>query len=873
MIWRRRRMLESLNLDFEDHIQRETADNIDRGMQPEEARYAALRKFGNVTRLKEETRDVWSFIWLDQLLQDLRYAVRVLRKNPGFTIVAILTLALGIGMNTAVFSVVNAVLLQPLPYPDPDRLIWISQNCPAVNSDCLTARSDYEIYRQDATSFESMALFGVEDSALVYRGDAITERIGSIQGDFWNITGVKPAFGHLFGPHEPNTLVLTWHLFEQRFGSNQKILGKTIEIEGHPFTVVGVLPDNFRNLFPQTLPTGDEVLDVEAYIPTPIGHEYPGDPIKSNATIGPSPPWFHVIGKLKPNVSFGAAHAEMQSIYDRTNKQYPSVMHSATSKETLRFETVSERLVGHARPTLFILFGAVGFVLLIAVANMANLLLARASTREREIAIRAAIGAGRWRVIRQFLAESVLLSLLGGTAGIALAKISLALVMHFGPAAVPRLNEARIDGWVLFFALGLSFLTGILFGLAPALTLARRNLDEGLKQDARTSSASAGQLRMRGLLVAGEVALAMVLLIAAGLMLKSFWQMSLYPPGMDPGKILTLRISLSGPQYDRQWPHQAVYLQQLFSRLQSLPGVKAFGIDCGRFTQPLKIAGVPSDPSHPIGGGVRYVSLGYLKTMGMSLLKGRWPKSDDEMLDVALVNEKLAHEDRSVDIIGRHVQGSFLGATMVGVVPNFKDFQLDTEPSPEVYTGYAMAPVIRSIRVVVRTSADPKSLASPLRKMISNIDKDVPVFQLQTLEQELSNSIAPRRFNLALLAAFAGTAVLLALIGIYGVIAYLVTQRTPEIGIRMALGAKRREIVRLILSHGMEMVLIGILIGAISSIALTRLMTAMLYGVKPGDPGTFAAVAILLATTALLACLVPAIRSALVDPLVALRHD
>ena len=870
---RRRRMIESLDLDFEDHIRRETEDNISRGMQPDEARSAALRSFGNVARLKEDVREVWSVIWLEHALQDLRYALSVLKKNPGFTAAAILTLALGTGMNTAVFSVVNAVLLQPLPYPEPGRLIWISHNCRYSSGDCLTPRSDYEMYREQARSFESMALIGNEDLALVYRGEAGTERVGFLEGEFWNITGAKPAFGRLFGPGEPDTAVLTWSLFERRFGSDAGVIGKSIAIEGHAYTIVGVLPETFRHLFPQALSTGDEVRDMDAYVPTPVGHEAPGDPVKANPKLGPAPPWFRVVGKLKPNVSFERAHAGMKVIYGRMLRQYPNpYSHSANTQE-LRFETVEERLVGHTRPTLLILSGAAGFVLLIAAANIANLLLARASTREREIAIRTALGAGRMRVIRQFLAESVLLALLGGAAGVALAQFSLGLVARFGSGAVPRLSESRIDASVLLFALAISFITGILFGLAPALTLARRDPDEILRRDARTSTASAGQLRVRSLLVAGEVAMAMVLLIGAGLMLKSFWQMSSYPPGLKPGKILTMRISLSGPQYDRNWPRQNGYLQQLFTQLRALPGVQEFGIDCGRFTQPVKIAGAPGNSAQgPLAAAIRYVSPGYLRAVGMPLLQGRWP-GEDEMFDAALVNEKLAHEISAPQIVGRRIQGSFFGATVAGVVADFKDWQLDAEPSPEAYTAYATAPVIRSVRVVIRTSIDPQSIAPAVRKLISGIDKDVPVFQLQTLEQELSNSIAPRRFNMALLAAFAATAVLLASIGIYGVIAYLAVQRTPEIGIRMALGANPSEIVRMVMSQGMAMALAGILAGLIASMALTRLMAAMLYRVDPGDPGTFASVAVLLILTALLACCLPARKAARIDPLAALRHE
>lgn len=805
------------------------------------------------------------------LPQDLHYAFRILKKNPLFASVAILMLALGIGITTAVFSVVNAVLLQPLLYPAPNRLIWLSQDAPGCHPDCFVSRADFRIWEKEAHSFESMALIGNSDQALEYRGEASTERIGSIEGDFWKITNAQPRFGRLFGAHQQNVIVLSWGLFERRFHRDPKAIGKSVVIEGHPFTIVGVLPKTFRDLFPQALYTGDEIRQIGAYIPTPPGDELPGSPIKPNPSLGPSPPWFRVAGLLKPNVSFAHARAEMRAIWGRVRKEYPN---PTTHRQKLRFETVKDRLVGRIRPILLVLFGAAGFVLLIALANLANLLLARGSARAKEIAIRAAVGAGRWRVIRQFLTESIALALLGGGAGIALAYFSLGLVMRFGSAAVPRLNEARLDGSVLLFAVVVSFMAGILFGIAPAITLARTNLDAVLKQDARTSSASTGQLRLRRLFIAGEVALAMTLLIAAGLMLKSLWKMSSYPPGLKPDKILTMRISLSSPQYNRNWPQQRSYLQRLCNRLRTLTGVEQFGIECGRFTQPVQIEGIPPNAAkRPLDAGVRYVSPGYLRALGIPLLKGRWPKNEDEMLDSVVVNERLAREAGISNILGRRIQGPLLNGTVVGVVADFKDSRLDVEPSPQAYTAYAMAPVIRSVRIMVRTSADPKSIESPLRKLVSGIDTDVPVFQMQTLAQELSNSIAPRRFDMALLATFAGSALLLALVGIYGVISYLVAQRTSEVGIRMALGAQRIEIVCMVLKQGMGTVFLGIFIGTAASLGLTRLMATMVYEVKPSDPLTFSAVATMLAATAFVACLVPALRAAFVDPAAALRHE
>ena len=877
MIWRRRsrRPLQSLDLDFEDHIARETVENIERGMPPDEARRAALRSFGNRTLLKEETRAVWTWLWLEQLIQDLRYALRMLRRNPGFTATAVLTLALCIGMNTAMFSVVDAVILQPLPYPDPDRLVWISDDCSAngyhSGRDCFMSRGDFVAWKQQAQSIEKMALVGNQDIALVYNGNATTERVASIQGDFWNMLNAHAILGHLFGPSERDVVVLTWPLFQRSFNGDPRVLGKAIELEGHVFRVAGVLAPHFQNLIPQALYSGDEVRDITAYIPTIVGNDLPGDPLRATAQSGPTPAWFRMIGKIKPGVGFEQAHAEMQTLFAKTWKGHPEP-YSHHDKSKLRFETLTQRLVGRARPTLFVLFAAVLFVLLIGIGNIANLLLARASTREREIAIRAAVGAGRARVIRQFLTESVLLSLFGGSAGIALAGSALAIIKHVGSPALPRLEDAHVNASVMLFALAVSFLTGILFGLAPSLTLVRRNLDESLKQNAR-GSASPAHLRLRGFLIAAEVALTMVLLVSAGLMLKSFRRMTSYPPGLEPDRILTMRISLAGPQYDRQWPHQSVYLQELFNRLRKVPGIEAFGIDCGQFNQTLQVVGVRPSSDGESGGAVRYVTPGYLKALGMPLLAGRWP-TEDEMLDDALVNESFVRKVASGEnVLGRRLQGAFIGATIVGVVADFKDFELDIESEPQVYTAYQMIPVLRQVRIALRTSRAPLSLAETVRKAVAGIDKTVPVFQVQTLAQELYNSVAERRFNLALLAIFAATALLLAIIGIYGVIAYLVAQRTTEIGIRMALGAPRLSILRMIVRQGMRMVLIGIAIGLLSAAGLTRVMSNMLYGVKPGDSATFLSVAAIITLTALLACLGPALRAALVDPMVSLRNE
>jgi putative ABC transport system permease protein len=839
--------------------------------------FMGVHKFGAVKRMWEGTREAWTLVWLEQLFQDLRFASRVLRRNLAFAAAIVLTLALAIGMNTAMFSVVNAVLLQPLPYPSPERLIHLANGEPTCGPyDCMVSRADFALWRAQAHSFEKMAAYGNEDAALVDADNSDTERIASITGDFWDIAGAKPAVGHLFGPTEANVLVLTWALYEHRFSSNPGVVGKTVIVDGHPFTIVGVLPKDFRFLFPQELWTGDELRDIDAFIPLPDAHEAPGDPISADPKLGPMPVWVRVVGRLKPNVPFNQAKAEMQGIFERIVRSYPKGflhMYQADSIRYFRFMLLSERLVGRSRLALMVLFGAVAFVLLIAISNIANLLLARSSTRQRELAIRTSLGAGRTRIIRQFLAESILLALLGGIAGLVVARCALIFVIWIGSQAIPRIAETRIDGWVLAFTLAISLATGVLFGLAPASSFWRRNPDEVL--NVRATSASGSPLRLRGLLVSLELAMAIVLLSAAGLMLRSFWRMNDYPPGLAPDKILVMKVSLSGGPYFKNWPQQDAYLNELSRRIGSVPGVQAFGIDCGALNQPVDVEGVPSGPPNARPAvALRAVSPGYLRVIGVGLTQGHWP-TERETFDVVLVNQSLAWKTvgRGREIVGRHLHGSFLNATIAGVVTDFRDWQLDEPPAPQVYMAYQRATVVNSVRVVVRTSVDPAYIESAIRKLVSGIDRNVPVYQLQTLQQALFDSIAPRRFNMFLLGTFAATALLLALVGVYGVIAYSVVQRTREIGIRMALGAEHGEIVGMVVRQGMKMAVAGIAVGLLAALTLTRLMASMLYDVKSSDPATFFTVALVLALTAFVACFLPALKAARVDPMVALRYE
>ena len=866
--FRRRRSEDEISEELQFHLQNEIAKNTKSGMSPEQARYAALRSFGGVDQVKERCRDVRSMRFLEELWKDVRYGLRMLRRNPGFTGVVIATLACGIGMNTALFSVINAVLLRQLAYPEADRLVWLADyDYLYEHRDNYVSRAAYIQWREQAHSFEGMTGYGNQDLALIKGDQSSQERIASITGDFWNLVGARTVLGRLFSPTEGQMMVLSHALFQRRFGGDPRVIGDTVTVNGHTFTITGVLSADFRFVFPQQFVNGDEVRDIDAYIPLPDAlMRFPVSGVKRweemTQAFGPASYNLRVVAKIKRDASMEKARAEMETVYANVARDYPSYKRHVR----LHFAPLKEKLVGSARTGLMVLLAAVCFVLLIASVNIANLLLARASVRQREIAIRAALGAGRMRVIRQLLVESVLLALLGGMAGLLLSRWCLMIMVRFGSEAVPRLGETQTDGWVLLFTLGVSLLTGLLFGLGPAISLGKTNLHDALKVDARTSSSGAGGLRGRGWLVALQLSLAIVLLTGAGLMLKSFWRMNAKPPGFAPESILVMRVSLSGPQY-RSWPPQEAYLYELLRRVNTAPGVLAAGIDCGTFNTAVRVEGAQQTSA------VRFVSPGYLRAIGVPLIKGRWP-TDGESLDVVLVNQTFARNlADGRDPVGRPIGGSFLSGTTVGVVADFKYWQLDAEPRPEVYMAYEWSPVVRSVRVIVRTSGDARLAASSIRKLISEIDRAQPVYELQTLEQALSDSIAPRRFNMFLLGTFAATALLLGLIGIYGVIAYSVAQRTNEIGIRRALGAQRGDIVRMVVWQGMRMALAGIGVGLVAALGLTRLMASLLYDVKANDPLTFVAVALTLAATALLACWAPALKAASVDPTVALRCE
>ncbi len=869
---RRRRALDRLDEDIRDHIERETRDNVDRGLAPDEARAAALRKFGNVTRVLEDTREVWRILWLEQLLQDVRFGARTLRRNPAFTLVVVLTLALGIGLNTAVFSVVNAVLIRPLPYPHAERLVWLADYYPVLKAE-IVAGVDFLDWKAQAKSFDEMVAYGYSQQTLAAADSAEPHWIADVTADFWKFSGARPALGRLFASGERDALVLSDRLFERRFGRDPRAIGRVVKLSGRAVTITGVLPPEFRFVLPQSWRgmerAGRDTENIEGYILNPI---VPGSEVRS----GPMTIQM-VVARLKPGVPLKNARAEMAGIQARIARETHG---NSSDLQILRMMPLQEKLVGDARLALRILLGAVAFVLLMACANIASLMLARAASRRKEIAIRTAIGAGRARVVRQFLGENLVLGLLGGVSGLILARFAVAALVRLAPFAVPRLNEANLDGRVLLFALAVTLAAVALFGISPAVSLWRCSVFDDLKLGGRTSSPGSTGLAFRRLLVAGEMGLAIVLLTGAGLLIRSFWRINAHPPGFDPARTLIVRMNLTGPRY-RDLPPQRAYFEELLHRIRSVPGVRAAGVIDVVAGGPIQREGVTVtlSPRTPTGS-YNAVSAAFGRALGMRLVKGRW-LTDREPGHAVMINESYARLIfGDSDPIGQRISVTALApehadifATVVGVAGDLKYTRLDAAPDPEVYLPYLQSMKLRDASVIVRTSEDASPMAPAIRALIAGADRTQPPGEMKTLEQSLAESIVPRRFNLFLLGTFAAAALLLALVGIYGVIAYSVSQRTHEIGVRAALGASGGEIVRMIVRQGMTIVLAGIAGGLAAAFGLTRWMASLLFDVRPADPATFAAVALLLIATASAASWIPARKAARVDPLVALRSE
>jgi putative ABC transport system permease protein len=795
---------------------------------------------------------------MQTLWQDLRYAARMLLKKPAFTLIAVITLALGIGANTAIFSVVNAVLLRPLPYQEPERLVAFRSN------ESVPDLADVKAWSQ---AFAEIG--GETQQPLDYTGggEPLQWIAGLVTGGFFRALGAQPLLGRVITEEDdrrggPFVIVLGHALWQRQFGADRGIVGKTVMLSGNSYTVVGVMPPDFKS------PRGE----TEAWAPVHVvsaGAAYRGVH------------FLRTYARLKPGVIVAQAQSEMGAIDKRLADAFPA--------ENKRRQTVliplHDRVVGQVKPALLIIFGAVVLVLLIACVNFAGLLLARAAAREQELVVRVALGAGRLRLTRQLLTESVLIALLGGAAGVALVAWGIDLLVAMKPANLPRLETIGVDGRVLLFALGVSVLTGVVFGLAPVWQATRVNVSDALKEGGR-GEAGAAKHRLRSALVVIEMALALVLLTGAGLLINSFWRLRGVQPGFNLDNLLTMRIELPEARY-REIPAQTQYRRALIEEVNSLPGARAalvseLPMSGDWLTHDFLVEGQQLSAGEEPDVQTRSVEGDYFRVMHIPLLSGRdfTAQDNEDAPQVGIINQSLARRFfKEENPLGKRVRWArserINWITIIGVVGDIKHFGLDEPEEPALYTPYPQSGIAwkRWMNLVVRSEGDPASLAQAVKSRVWRVDGRIPMTRARTMIEVMGASVEARRFNMLLLGVFAAVAMLLAAVGIYGVMSFAVTQRTREIGLRIALGARPRDVIRMVVGRGMLLTSIGAAAGLALSLALTRLMSGMLFGVGAKDPLTFASVSLLLAGVALLACYIPARRATKVDPMVALRCE
>lgn len=809
------------------------------------------------------------------LIQDLRYALRVLLKSPAMTVVALLTLALGIGVNSAIFSVVNAIVLRPLPYPDSQQLMIVWGNLHKTGLEEIEISAlEFRDFQQQCQSFDQIAAYSTQGLNLTGVDQPERLRGAAVSASLFSTLRVQPQLGRNFTAEEDRfgndqVVILSHALWQRRFAGNAEAINQRIQLDGRTLTVVGVMPVDFH--FPDR--------DTEAWIPL----AFSPDLLEENNR---GSHFLNVIARLKPGVTQSQAQADLDTVTSRLSAEHTGTYRSGFSAS---IRSLHEDLVGNLRRAMLVLLGAVGLVLLIACANVAHLRLASATSRYREFAIRAALGASRGRVVRQFLTESVLLSLVGGAVGLALAVWGVRALVVLMPKDMPRVEEIKLDYRVVLFTLGTSLLTGIIFGLAPSLQAARTNLNDVLKEGGRGGTDGARRLRLRNLLVVSEFALSLVLLIGAGLMIKSLLRLQEVKPGFDSENLLTMRIALPSTKYDNLDRSRA-FFEQLFDRLEARPEVRSvgginllpFGGGGGDRSFSIQDQPTPAGQSRP-DEQVRFITPGYFRAMSIPLLSGRdFTRRDlPNTPPVAIVNSAFArkfwHDGNALRKRISFSTNNPKWYEIVGVVGNVKHRGLDINESPELYIP-AFQPLfadgnVPPLYVAIRTVNDPSQLASAMRSEVAAIDRDQPVSSLMTMDQRISDSVAPRRFNMFILGLFAALALVLAAIGIYGIMAFSVVQRTHEIGVRMALGASTSDVLKLILRNGFKLALIGIVLGLVIAFAATRVLSSLLYGVSATDPAIFVIDALLLAIAALLACYIPARRATRVDPLVALRYE
>lgn len=811
---------------------------------------------------------------METLLQDLRFGVRTLTKSPGFAVVALLTLALGIGANSAIFSVINAILLRPLAYKNPDQLVLINHNYQKINLKASVSAFGFAHYRDNAKSFESLT--AITGWAANLTGEGEPERLTgqTVSANFFELLGANAAMGRTFAVGEDSegknrVVVLSHGFWQRRFGGDQNILNKTLSLNGENYTVVGVMPPSFQY--------GREIgMVVDLWAPIVFTPQQ----LSSNSITNE---FLSVLGRLRAGVSQQQAQSEMHNIASNLRQQY--MQGADATNWDLLLTSFRQQVVGDISTMLWIVMLVVGFVLLIACANVANLLLARAAARQKEIAVRTALGARRWRIIRQLLTESVLLSVVGGAFGLLIGYWGVKALVALNEDRIPRAHEISLDWKVLLFTFGVSIVTGVLFGIVPAIQTTKADLHETLKEGGRSAAATTKQW-IRSSLVVVEIALALAVLVGAGLLVKSFLHVQQINPGFNPEGMLTMHLSLPMTKYSEA-PQRDNFYKQVINDVRALPGVQSVGA-----VSVLPLSGQGSSGSFRIEGrdvppgqssphGARWAATpDYFKTMGIPLIRGRYFEERDtaEALPVTIIDQALAQKYwPNEDPLGKRIvfegtRDNPLWREIVGIVGHVKHTDLEGESRAQYYVPHQQRPQ-PNMALVIRTPNDPNALAGSVRGVIKSADSDLPVFRVRTMDQFVADSMTQRKFALLLICVFACLALLLSAIGLYGVMAYSVTQRTHELGLRMALGAQASDVLKLVVKQGMLLAVVGLAIGVVGAIFLSRLMKTMLFNVSATDPLVFVGIALILATVALLACFVPARRATKVDPMVALRYE
>ena len=857
---------QALDRDLDDELAFHLAMREDQqrlaGVDPTEARFLARRQFGNYSQMKERTRAMWTFASVESLFEDVRYAVRMLRKNPGFTFVAVVTLALGIGANTAIFSVINGVLLRPLPYQEPQQLIATAEN------DSLLNIVDIQ---HETRAFSGGGGINTDEMDYTSGPEPLRIKAGFVNAGFLETLGVPPMLGRILSPEEdvkggPRVIVASYQFWQNFLGGDRNAVGKVITLSGFDYTIIGVMPSGFAP------PRGHADIFVSLSVVYP------------DAAAERDVHFMRNYWRLQPGVTLAQAQDDMFLIDRHLAEQYPDV---EKTRHTL-IVPLEEMVVGHVRTALLVLFGAVGFVLLIACANFAGLLVARNVARRQELVIRAALGAGRTRLIRQALVESSLLAITGGTAGLLLAKWGTRLLLSFKPAALERFTGVSLDGRVLLFVFGVSLVTGVVFGIAPAWSASRTDFAASLKEGGRHATSGPSGHLLRKWLVAAEFALALVLLVGAGLLIRGFANLRAINPGFNPHNVLTMYLQLPLSRYAKI-PRQTQFRRELLRRLRSIPGI-----------EPSMITDIPlgdnyvghsividGRPPVPIGTEPQVQTLSimgdFFHVLEIPILAGRGFTEMDREEEplVAIVNEEFVKRffPRESPLGARIDWARSLPPrqwmTIVGVTRDVKQAGLNQPVDPSVYTPFAQSTEVwrHWITLAMRTAGPSPGLVDEVKTQVWSLDRQIPVSQVQSMEDLMAVSLAEQRFNMGLLGLFAALALILAAIGIYGLMSYTVSQRMHEIGIRVAVGAQRRDVLGLVVAEGGRLACVGILIGIAFALALTRLMSSLLFEVSATDPATFVTVALLLASVGLLACCLPARRATRVDPIVALRYE